>query len=325
MLLMPMGRGLNLRYIEMANTNKTLTLTSFNCEHADNFRLPFLKELFNKCDFLLIQEHGLLKSKLSWFHELGENVGIHGVSAMKEDQLPWGRPHGGAAILWHGTVHNRVTPLSWDSSRCCAVTVDVAGETLLLVCVYMPCDDWRHDKNIIEYKNILNEISVICNSTNASHVCIGGDFNTDISRNTPQTEALKLYLEDSNLYCCALDQTCNIDYTYCSKINGSTSFIDHFVISQNLKDKLNAFLSSDPVNNPSDHAAISCNIECNMSYNMPEMNKESTDRPAWHSANDRDIEMYKDCLDYNLLNIQVHLNIINCNNVMCNEHESDIT
>ena len=58
----------------------------------------------------------------------------------------------------------------------------------------MPCDDWRHDGNVIEYKEILNDISVLCNSINITYVCIGGDFNTDLSRNTPQTEGYLLRL-----------------------------------------------------------------------------------------------------------------------------------
>ena len=138
----------------MAVDEQQIKIISYNCEHADNVRLPFFKQLFEKGDFVLIQEHGLLKSKLSWFQEINENIGIHGVCAMKEDQLLRGRPHGGAAILWRGTLSNRVTPVTWDSTRCCAVTVDVAGEKLLIVSVYIPCDDWRHDKNEIEYKNI---------------------------------------------------------------------------------------------------------------------------------------------------------------------------
>ena len=74
-----------------------------NCEYADEARLPFLNHLFKKYDLLLIQEHGLYKSRLSWFHEINkekdDSVGIHGVSAMCEDQVLRGRPHGSTAIL----------------------------------------------------------------------------------------------------------------------------------------------------------------------------------------------------------------------------------
>ena len=268
--MMPIGRDLIKIVYVMAGTNKTLTFISFNCEHANDVRLPFLKDLFRMSDFLLVQEHGLYKSKLSWFSEIGkkdkdesgedEVVGIHGVSAMNEEQLLRGRPRGGAAILWRSRMHNRVTPVTWDSTRGCAVTVQVEGEILLLVCVYMPCDDWRHDANVLEYKNILNEISVLCNSINATYVCLGGDFNTDLSRNTPQTEELKSYILENDLYCCASDNKCEVNYTYCSKINKRTSFIDHFIISNNLKDRLQLLSSSDTVKNPSDHVGLMCSL-----------------------------------------------------------------
>ena len=72
--------------------SEKLSLISYNCEYANNVRLPFMKELFSNCDFLFIQEHGLFKSRLSWFYNLGDNVGIHGVSAKDECQLIHGRP-----------------------------------------------------------------------------------------------------------------------------------------------------------------------------------------------------------------------------------------
>ena len=42
---------------------KNLTCISFNCEYADDIRTPFLSELYNQGDFLLIQEHGLFLSQ----------------------------------------------------------------------------------------------------------------------------------------------------------------------------------------------------------------------------------------------------------------------
>ena len=322
--MMPVGIEVTDVY-EMAGHDNLLNFASFNCEHADEVRLPFFRDIFKKCDFFLIQEHGLLKSKLSWFQEIGDNVGIHGVSAMEEDQLLRGRPHGGAAILWHGEVKNLVTPVMWESSRGCAVTVELEGEILLLVCVYMPCDDWRHDGNVIEYKEILNEISVLCNSINVTHVCIGGDFNTDLSRNTPQTEELKAYMLENDLYCCASDSVCEVEYTFCSKINDRRTFIDHFIVSHNLKDKLEAFYSIDTKDNPSDHVSLLCSLKCNVEYSKEDTNQQHTEGPAWHLANDIDIEYYKNYVDYNLLNIPLPVNIINCSDLMCNEHNQNIT
>ena len=106
----------------MEGINNNLSLISYNCEHANNLRLPFLQDLFERCDFLLIQEHGLYQSKLSWFNAVGNKegmpstkVGIHGVSAMDEGKPLRGRPNGGTAILWYESIAVRVTPVAWDS------------------------------------------------------------------------------------------------------------------------------------------------------------------------------------------------------------------
>ena len=214
-----------------------LSLISYNCQHVNNVRLPFIKMLFKQCNFLFIQEHGLFKSKLSWFHSLGKDVGVHGMSAMDEGKIIRGRPRGGVAIVWHGSLCHRVTPVPWDSTRMCAVTVDVATEKLLLVCVYMPCDDGLNNQNVLEYKEILNNIDILCSSTNATMLCVGGDFNTDIRRVNPQTQAFNGFCNESDMFCCARSVQTNFNITYCSKINGRQTLIDHFVISDNLKDK----------------------------------------------------------------------------------------
>ncbi len=63
-----------------------LSIITYNCEHADDTRLPFIKQLFNQCDFLLLQEHGLYRSQFGWFDKIGiSGVGKHGESAMNEN------------------------------------------------------------------------------------------------------------------------------------------------------------------------------------------------------------------------------------------------
>ena len=74
-------------------------------------------------------------------------------------------------------------------------------------------------------------------------LCVGGDFNTDIKRVNPQTQEFNEFCDGNDLFCCARKDQINFNFTYCSKINGRQSFIDHFVISDNLRDKLLSFES----------------------------------------------------------------------------------
>ena len=305
--------------------SEKLTCISYNCEYANKIRLPFLKHLFSQCAFLFIQEHGLFKSKLSWFQNLGKNVGVHGVSAMDEGRIVRGRPRGGAAIVWHGSLGNRVTPVPWDSTRLCAVTLEVDTEKILLVCVYMPCDDGLNNQNVLEYKDILDSIDILCRSTNTTMLCIGGDFNTDVRRNNPQTQAMNAFCIDNDLFCCARNVPLNLNFTYCSKINGCQTFIDHFVISDNLRDKLLSFSSIDSIKTPSDHSAIKCCLDVSLCYSEPNVELSHIARPVWDSAGDCDITKYKDCLNDYLLNIPLPLELLQCNNNMCTRHFNDIS
>lgn len=157
-----------------------LTCITYNCEYADDVRISFLKFLYNQCDFLFVQEHGLYKSQFGWFNKLGINVGVHGVSAMDEGIALKGRPYGGAAIVWNGGINANIKPVKYESTRMCALTVNIADESFLLICVYMPCDDNRPCHNLVEYNTVLNDIKTICNSVDVDHVILGGDFNSNV-------------------------------------------------------------------------------------------------------------------------------------------------
>ena len=137
--------------MEAVHKESKISLISYNCEHADDVRLPMLQELFDKCDFLLIQEHGLFKSQFDFFDKLSDNgVGRHGTSAMDEREIIRGRPYGGVAIVWHSNLQCKVTPIQNDSKRFCALHVNINSKTLLLICIYMPCDDRCRDQNARE-------------------------------------------------------------------------------------------------------------------------------------------------------------------------------
>ena len=166
---------------------------------------------------------------------------------------------------------------------------------------------------------------MLCYSTNATMLCVGGDFNTDLKRDTSQTQALNAFCNDNDLFCCARKDLLNFNFTYCSKINGRKSFIDHFVISDNLRDKLVTFNSIDSVLNPSDHIAIKCLFKLNLSYSESRCDTSHNDRPVWDSASDYDIQLYKECLNNYLLNIPLPLELIHCNNFKCKSHQKDIS
>ncbi len=44
------------------NCLNRLTCITYNCEYADHSRIDVIKSLYQQCDFLLLQEHGLYRS-----------------------------------------------------------------------------------------------------------------------------------------------------------------------------------------------------------------------------------------------------------------------
>ena len=78
----------------------------------------------------------------------------------------------------------KISPIQCVSQRLSAVLVSlVDGSKLLLCSLYMPCDDKCQSVNLSEYEKVLNELEVVMHSTNADRVFLGGDWNTDTSRN----------------------------------------------------------------------------------------------------------------------------------------------
>ncbi len=185
----------------MDSSVKQLTCISYNYEYADDSRLSFLKELYHKNDFLILQEHGLYKSQFGWFNKLGIDVGKHRASAIGEIFLK-GRPRGGSVIHWKGSLNAKVIPVENDSQRVCAVTVEIQGTRILFVCTYIPCEDNRPNHSIVDFKIALNDIKTIFNSVNVQHVILGGDFNTNCRRSSYFTTAFNEYINDEFLYPC---------------------------------------------------------------------------------------------------------------------------
>ena len=312
----------------MDNNIRNLSFISYNCQHADDVRLPHLQELFGECDFLLIQEHGLRLSDLNWFDRIDESRGVckHGVSAMEEGQILRGRPFGGVAIIWSHDLSCKVTPIPYESKRFCAVKVEFEEQSLLLICSYMPCDDWCRNQNINEDNDILNDIVILSNSIDVDFICIGGDFNTDITRNNYQTLALNTFIHENNLNLCANDVCCNVDFTFRSKGTGAVSLIDHFILSDNIFDRLMSFESIDSINNFSDHVAVKCAVELEVSYSNTNVRRvKEVCKPAWNKASSMELKNYISLLDEFLKNIIVPVDAISCTNPFCNTHSIEIS
>ena len=218
---------------------------------------------------------------------------------------------------------NKVTPIEVESKRVCAVRVDLGGSVVLLVCVYMPCDDRCIYGNLEHFYECLNDIDMLLNDVLIDYAIIGGDFNTDLDRASPQTQTLQNFMHDRRLEFCISKPCSTIDYTFCSKATGARSLIDHFVVSENFTSNINSYESLDNVDNFSDHIAIRCVFNDLITYGSDNSDDDFT-KVAWSRASHADLELYKERLDYYLSLIIIPDEAVLCREPMCNRHKEVI-
>ena len=97
-----------------------------------------------------------------------------------------GRPFGGCAIIWNAKLPLNFKPINTNSRRLCAALVEKNSLKLLLICVYMPCND-RTEYYQNEFSDVIDEMSSLIRSNEDHNPIIGGDFNLDYFRDNQTT------------------------------------------------------------------------------------------------------------------------------------------
>ena len=173
------------------------------------------------------------------------NTSSHFSSGMESGVLLEGRPYGGCAVLWSNSGTTNVHPVS-SSDRICGITTNLRGLNTLICSVYMPC---LVRQNAPEFRDVLIDLGILCSSSKLDSVIIGGDFNIDVKYGmTDQSDALREFMNAHNLKCVSnLENT--ILKTFTSKANNSSSFIDHFIVSDNLMDIISDYYITEDTDN----------------------------------------------------------------------------
>ena len=180
--------------------NTNLKLISYNCKHLGRDKYDFIKTLLNSSDFLFLQEHCMYEvdffEKLHTIMDGMECI----VSSEMDPNIPLtGRPKGGCAIIWSAKLCCKIEKLKFENDKICGIRIEMSHTSILLINSYMPCDTRVRDVNLFKYIEILEEISVMCSKLNADYIVFGGDLNTDLHRNSFQTQALKLFANNEKL------------------------------------------------------------------------------------------------------------------------------
>ena len=295
-----------------------LKITSYNCNGFKSRNYNYIKEIFQKCDILLLQETWLHTFEHKNFSNIVTKCNYHAISAMDEtDVQRIGRPYGGVAILWNKNLKLSFIPITTNSNRVCAINIKCDYYNLIIFNVYMPNDN-DSNENFDIYGDVLCEISSIINTYEGSDFILGGDFNIDYKRVTSRNLALfKDFLLLEDLHCASFEITDN-NFTRMGSL-GERSFLDHFIVNKD--SEFNIYVDYDG-HNLSDHNPI--NLETSYERKVVEKKSLPFNRLDWANATNDQIINYKNLLNSKLQNFQIPLHILECNDFNCKAHISNI-
>ena len=170
-----------------------------------------------------------------------------------------GRPYGECAIVWNSNIKYKISPVECDSPRIFAINIEIQNNINLLLCnIYMPYDERFAGKNLDIYNDTLNEVSQLRHKLNPTYFILSGDFNTDLARKSPHTEAFIYFMKAEQ---CTIPKN-NIIFTYFYKDCLHRSKIDHFVVNDGFKEFIKSCdVYCDNTENMSDHIPVKCDID----------------------------------------------------------------
>ena len=288
---------------------------TYNCKHFRDSgpKFEFISNLAMLHNIILLQEHCLYSSEFYKLAKVGNGYGFEAVSAMNDGECRVGRPYGGCAILWNPNMNFKVKGVPCNNRRLCAILLENGCSKILLFNAYMPCDG---ADGFEEYCDVLDCAAAVIEKVNVNHVVFGGDFNTDIARNTRHVRKFKQFVADHCLCICTDAQTSDVPYTYVN-YNNHTSKIDHFLISDSLSQKFVCKIIDNHLH--SDHVPLLLSLDFDVSY-ISTSDKVHVPRVAWHKANNQHIVNYQTRLNQNLSNIVYDVSVLHCNDHNCHVH-----
>ena len=299
-------------------TINNITFCSYNVKKYDKIKYDAIKSIYKENTFLLIQETWLAEDEfIRQFKIDFPNSECISANKMDQDDIRAGRPYGGVGICHHSNIKCRIENLSTISKSICAQMLHIENISILLINVYMPSTDNR--ATLKEYAKILQEISGICIKSPTQHIILGGDWNADLSRNDGRTKLFKNFITKEKLFSPLELSIANVPYTFtCQRSDGkySTSTIDHFLMSPNLKRAVTCYEAHTVYSNCSDHVPLVLSLDIDIEFHKT-YKREFKPTVAWHKCNENNIKNFKHNVDQNMPDKDTYKVVEICTNHKC--------
>jgi len=243
----------------MASSNQyLLRLCSLNLDGFNNSSV-YLHDLCSFNDIICVQEHWLMSSQLHKFNKIHDDFTFYGCSAMDSvcsKGILRGRPFGGVGFLYRKLLPIKIGFAGYHSDgRIIAITLDCVNTSILLFCLYLPCDNGDQ-----HYCDTLSDIFGFIESVAecyAGYKCmILGDFNFECVVSNRGFKEFLPVINNLNLTVCDSLDVNSVGFTYAHASLDHRSLIDHVFVNSDLLPVINDYKILHDATNLSDHLPV---------------------------------------------------------------------
>ena len=274
--------------------------------------------LCNQENFILRDNSYKIRKAFPGFHLL--------INPAVKTNINTGRPSNGMFIAFPNNIKNNVEDVSPGFWRIQAAKFSFQSSTLLLVNTYFPTDPQRQNTDNSDLLETLGHIKKVVESNPCDSVLLVGDLNSDFSRQSSHSEAVKSALDQLRLEV-AWDKF-EVDFTAVHEMLGQTftSTLDHFAWSEQLGCSVIDGGVLHLPDNQSDHCPIYCTVNMSTIQHASSAPRASRSRPSWRRATFQQKEEYKSLLEERISHIVVPESVLTCVDVHCQDirHREDL-
>lgn len=301
----------------MIVTVNELTISSFNCWGAMS-SIKYIDSLLKNTDILCIQEHHLYPDCKGFLEKYDQafKAFVRCDSGLSTDDVPRVRK-GGIAMMWRTELDYCVTRMEdIGSDRIMVIKISVNNcEPMYIMNVYMPSTN----SHIEVYREVLSELRAIHEYLSIrGMVIIVGDFNGQLGPSggprcpmppSHRGSILLGYISEFDLVPLICHNSCTGPLaTFYPHNGGPGTQIDHiFIENRYMRFMKSCMVSSDNINNTSDHVPIMVKVVCKIQRYA----QKTRSVYRWDKCNP---DTYSKCLDYLITQNSILNGPIECEN-----------
>lgn len=298
-------------------------VSSYNCKSFKR-NIGGIVKLCDVSDIVFIQEHWLFPSDLSLLNNVHSDYMAYGISSIDPtDGLLLGRPFGGVAVLWRNNLAPFVKPITYADDRIIGLECDIGDHKLLFLGVYLPYDT---KQNFDQYVHYLAKVKCIVDDFDSPYVCVLGDFNADIIKQSDFGKELQSFCDDANLKIADIMLLSPTSVTHVNEGSNSESWIDHIICTDGFCSLLDG-VKIDTSIASSDHFPIRMALKSLGSNNCSDRCRVSEcDRWVvdWASLDDASISDFAKAVEEKLSHVAVPYDAARCCGSDCVVHKDAI-